>query len=215
MGSRTVDEDVSVRTARARLFRELGAPADGGYEERWQEAEFGPVRYRVPGSAERSRALRVHDLHHVATGYTTDWRGEAEISAFELASGVGIRRPYAWIIVLFGVFTGLVANLRPTLRAFARGRRSQSLYGHVLDGRALEAHWLDRPVRQLRTAMRLPTGPDVDLRPGAWDYATFVAWSVVALAFGVAAVPFVLAMVASAALRTGCPFTSTSCSVTT
>ena len=42
---------------------------------------FGPVRFAFPNTAGRVRAVRYHDLHHVVTGYATDWTGEAEIGA--------------------------------------------------------------------------------------------------------------------------------------
>jgi ubiquinone biosynthesis protein Coq4 len=29
--------------------------------------------------------VRLHDLHHLVTGYPTDWKGELEISAWEIA----------------------------------------------------------------------------------------------------------------------------------
>ena len=69
------------RQARARFFRESGFAADGGYDEDWSDAEIGGLRYRVRNGPARRAALRLHDLHHVATGYGVDWRGEAEISA--------------------------------------------------------------------------------------------------------------------------------------
>src|SRR4029079_2157900 len=111
----------SVRTARTRFFASNGFPIDGGYDDAWADAQFGPVAYRVPNLPARSRALRIHDLHHLVTGYTTSWRGEAAISAWELGSGWG-RHWYAWVIALFGFFTGLVAQPQATLAAFARGR---------------------------------------------------------------------------------------------
>ena len=40
-----------------------------------------------PNGAARVRAVRLHDLHHVATGYATSWVGEAEIGAWEREAG--------------------------------------------------------------------------------------------------------------------------------
>ena len=31
--------------------------------------------------------MRYHDLHHILTEYDTTWTGEAEVSAWELATG--------------------------------------------------------------------------------------------------------------------------------
>ncbi len=183
----TKADNPTVGAARAAFFRDNGFPSDGGYDDEHAEAEFGPLRYRVKSSKARGDALRVHDLHHVATGYPTDWRGEAEISAWELGSRLGTRFPYAWITVLFGVFSGIVAHLGPTFRAFVRGRRSQNLYGDRFD-----AAWLDRRLSTLRAELRLE---EETPRAKASDALAFVGWSVVAAIFGVVALPFVAWMV--------------------
>ncbi|MEM6991743.1 MAG: hypothetical protein AAF721_14650, partial [Myxococcota bacterium] len=135
--------------ARAQFFAASGFPADGGYDEPWQEAEFGPVPYVVPNPKLRADALRVHDLHHPLTGYRADWRGEAEISAWELGSGGGGRYAYAWFIALFGLLTGLLALPAATYRAFIRGRFSRNLYKERAPARRL-AQSLAEVRRELR-----------------------------------------------------------------
>ena len=40
-----------------------------------------------PNTDSRKRAVPLHDLHHILTGYKTDWMGEAEIGAWELRAG--------------------------------------------------------------------------------------------------------------------------------
>lgn len=193
---------VSVRAARSRFFASSGFPADGGYDDEWADAEFGPVVYRVPNLRARARALRIHDLHHLVTGYATSWRGEAEISAWELGSGWG-RHWYAWIIALFGLFTGLITQPGATLAAFARGRRSANLYGRD-DVEAL----LDRPLGELEQMIHAPSS----VRAGVLDLVSFAATALVALAFGAVAIPFVAAFVVAgevrraAAWRPRCPF---------
>ncbi len=177
--------DRTVRHARARFFSDSGFTADGGYGDDWAEAAFGPVRYRVPNTPARVAALRRHDLHHVATGYTADWRGEAEISGWELASGAG-SYPYAWLIALWGLFTGLLRHTTPTIRAFLRGRRSENLYR---PGPALEA-LLSEPVSALQDRLSvLPA--DADPWAGrsalarAGDLLALTGWSALSLILGV------------------------------
>ena len=157
--------EFTVRQARQDFFADSGFPTDGGYDDDWAEADFGPVRYRVPNINARSAALRRHDLHHLATGYTTDWRGEAEISAWELGSGVGVYA-YAWLIALWGLFTGLLLHPTPTIRAFLRGRHSRNLYRsrHTTDG------WMDQPVSALRTDLRV-----LPLEADPWQGRSIVA----------------------------------------
>jgi hypothetical protein len=50
---------------------------------------------RLPNSDARRKAVVLHDLHHVATGYKTDWTGEAEISAREIASAAAVS---VWLV---------------------------------------------------------------------------------------------------------------------
>jgi len=119
---------MTLREARRRFFAASGFATDGGYDDRWADAQFGPLPYSVPNPAMRAAALRVHDLHHPLAGYTADWRGEAQISAWELGSGGGGRYIYAWFVALFGLVTGLLALPRATWHAFVRGRGSRNLY---------------------------------------------------------------------------------------
>ncbi|MFT5681421.1 MAG: hypothetical protein ACI8RZ_002327 [Myxococcota bacterium] len=177
--------DPTVRHARARFFASSGFPTDGGYDDDWSEAAFGPVRYRVPNTLARRAALRRHDLHHVATGYAADWRGEAEISGWELGSGAGVY-PYAWLIALWGMFTGLLYHPAPTVRAFLRGRHSDNLYCH---GSGTEAV-LSQPVSTLQQHLSvLPASIDPWTgRSGLAriaDALALAAWSLLSLTFGV------------------------------
>jgi hypothetical protein len=108
------------------------------------------VSLKIPNSSARVRALRFHDLHHVLTGYDTDFAGEAAIGAWELASGCA-GFPAAVVLnlgsVLFGIFTGP----GPILEAFARGRTTRNLYG---EGRFDDA-LLARTVGDLRRELGL------------------------------------------------------------
>lgn len=178
---RMEDRSTTVREARRRFFAASGFAPDGGYDDEWADAELGPFAYRVPNLAARAAALRVHDLHHLVTGYPTDWKGEAQISAWELGSGWG-RYPYAWIIAIFGLLTGVLAMPGATLRAFARGRRSRgNLYGFgSID------EWLDRPLSELEAALGVPRHPG---RAHAADLVRFALLGTASVLFGALALP--------------------------
>ncbi|MCB9594677.1 MAG: hypothetical protein H6719_18300 [Sandaracinaceae bacterium] len=203
MGRRR-EATTTLREARRRFFATNGFGADGGYDAPWVDATFGPFAYRLPNLRARARALRIHDLHHLVTGYATDWRGEAEISAWELGSGWG-RYPYAWMIAIFGVLTGLLAQPRATWAAFARGRRSANLYPR----RDVEP-LMDRPLSEVARELHVPpSGAKHAVRLG--DAGAFAITSITAIAFGFVAAPFVSGFVALGemrrATRGGCPFT--------
>lgn len=170
----------TLEQARLRYFREAGLPLDGGYEDRWVKLNFLGIPVAIPNTPARIRAVRYHDLHHVLTRYGTDWPGEGQISAWEIASGCrGLIA--AWILNLYAMGIGLAVAPARTHRAFLRGRRSSNLYGLAYD-RGL----LVRTVVEVRKASGL-TGPVAPVGPG--DQLAFGCW---ALAAGcIAALPFV------------------------
>jgi hypothetical protein len=127
----------TLRQARARYFEKNGFGADGGYSARWVKLKLGPIPYAVPNTAGRVRAVRYHDLHHIMTGYRTDWIGEFEISAWEVGSGC---RDFAaaWFLDLGGMLSGMFLSPRRMYRAFVRGRNTRNLYGRTFDDALLD-----------------------------------------------------------------------------
>ncbi len=94
---------------------------------RWEFFKVGPIPIVFPNTRARTRAIRLHDLHHLATGYRTDLRGEAEQSAWELAAGCH-HHWFAWAINLSAIPMGLLLAPIRTWRAFRRGRACKTLY---------------------------------------------------------------------------------------
>jgi hypothetical protein len=140
---------VTVREARAQYFRENGIDEDGGYAQKWVKIKLGPVPVWFPNTTGRRAVLLQHDLHHVATGYDTTLVGEAEIGAWELASGC--RHYYvAWILNLGAVVTGLFLAPRRVVRAFRLGWHCTNLY-HV----DVAAEWPEETVSGLRRRLGL------------------------------------------------------------
>ena len=170
------DEALPLREARAAYFEANGFGADGGYGARWVKLRLGPIPVAFPNLESRRRAVRIHDLHHVLTGYETSATGEAEIAAWEIASGCG-RYTAAWVLNLWGMAYGIWLAPRALLRAFARGRRSRNLYRDGLDDA-----YLDTPVGPARAALGIPDHVTV----GAGDRFAFVGWSGLAVLFGFA-----------------------------
>jgi hypothetical protein len=111
--------------------------------------------------------VKLHDLHHVATGYATTFTGEAEIGAWEIGAGCG-RYWAAWTLNLSAFGIGLWIAPRRMFRAFTRGRRSKSLYQ-----RAFGDDLLALSVGELRAQLALADGVHP---PAASDYAAFVGW---------------------------------------
>jgi len=166
-----------VRDARTEFFRLAGLPGDGGYSARVIHFRIGIVSFALPNSAARKKAVPLHDLHHLATGYDTSWTGEAEIAAWELASGCSSYRA-AWLLNLLAFPLGLLIAPVRTWRAFQRGRSSGNLY----DSQWHE-EWLDGSLGSLRTRLVL----DVDSRTSnGGDVLLFLVYALPSL-FGLAA----------------------------
>lgn len=138
---------MTVRQARDEYFRRAGFD-EGGYRSRWVRLQAGPIPLWFPNTASRLRAVKLHDLHHLVTGYDTSWTGEAEIAAWELAAGCG-RHWVAWMLNAGALLVGLVIAPRRTSRAWQRGRRSRSLYGM----RELDETLLDLDLDELRSRL--------------------------------------------------------------
>ena len=120
---------MSLREARSLFFAHSNLGPDGGYSNRWVRVETKPLPFYFPNWPARIAAARLHDLHHIAADYKTDWPGEAEIAAWEIASGCG-RYYAAWLLNLGGWGAGLVVAPRRTFRAFMRGRSARTNLYH-------------------------------------------------------------------------------------
>ena len=169
------DDALTLREARVQYFAANGLGADGGYAARWVKLRAGPIRFAIPNTSAGVRAVRLHDLHHLMTGYATNWQGEFEISAWEIA---GSCRDYvaAWVLNIGGLTAGLLTYPRAVFRAFVRGRHSANLYATGFSDGLLEQTVGDtRRVLQLDGALPAPT---------AGDRVAFAGWSLVALAYG-------------------------------
>jgi hypothetical protein len=137
------------------------------YEAWWIDLPLYGVQVPMLNPPAHGHALRVHDLHHVLTGYDTSIIGECEISAWELAGGSG-----AYVAAigfdLAGTGLGLLFAPHRTLLAFARGRRSKNLfrkrYSHAL---------LSRSVEDVRRELGITAAPE----PTLGDMLRFAFWA--------------------------------------
>jgi hypothetical protein len=170
------DPTLTLREARGRYFAANGL-GEGGYTDEWVQLSVGPLRFAFPNSPGRVRAVRYHDLHHVVTGYATSWTGEAEIGAWEIASGCR-DMVAAWVLNLYAMWIGLWIAPRAIWQAFARGRHSRNLYGEPWSEALLDAS-----VGETRRRLALERATP---RSTFADALGFAAWSAVAVALALA-----------------------------
>src|SRR6185369_11200266 len=110
-------------------------------------------------------AVKIHDIHHLITGYEANMHGEAEIGGWEIASGCG-RYYVAWILNFGSFLYGMLFVPRALFRAFMRGRRAESnLYYNTTYDDAL----LSRTVGELRSSIERDA-----VKNSFNDYALFI-----------------------------------------
>jgi hypothetical protein len=161
------DPDLTLREARERYF-EINNFKNGGYDDAWVKMKAGPIPIAFPNTKARIRSVKLHDLHHVLTEYPTTWTGEAEIGAWEVASGCADHYP-AWVLNSYAFAIGLVISPLTTYRAFIRGRHSANLYRKVFDDALLS-----RRVGSMRRELHLEGG---NREATLSDEVSFVFWS--------------------------------------
>lgn len=176
---------MTMREARKKYFDVNGFGDNGGYDDAWVDFKLGPIPMPFPNTKGRVRAVRYHDLHHVLTDFDTDVAGEFEISAWEIAAGCKDFGA-AWALNLGGLTAGaLVRCPRRTWRAFVRGRREETMYGHDID------EMLNLTVKEARERFTPLTGK-APPKPTAGDAALFVGAVISGFVVGMLELAFAL-----------------------
>lgn len=177
-------DSVSLQRAVELHLVENGFPPDGGLDEPWVVVGLGPIPICLPNIKARRKAIPIHDLNHVLSGYSHDALGEAEIGAWELGGGC---KGYwvAWVLNWSALLPGVVRDPARLLRAFARGRHTGNLYGAPLE------ELQQRSVAELRDEMALDQEYSVRIS----DAALFAG--VMCLAPVIAIIPGITALVTS------------------
>lgn len=94
-------------------------PESGGAKELFNEAKVGNFSFKYPNLD--GQALILHDINHLLTNYQTNWKGECEVSAWELASGGRPGHPTTWIYPILLVILGIFICPIRTLKAYRNG----------------------------------------------------------------------------------------------
>ena len=146
-----VSSSMRVREALSIYLAENGFTTEG-YDSPKTSGSLLGLKFSVPNPPSHQRAVRLHDLHHVATGFGTDHAGEAEISVWQARRGLRVAGVYVASIVLLNVVVGLLLAPRRTLGALRRSTTGPSLFGMPVAYDSL----LDLTVGELREALEVP-----------------------------------------------------------
>jgi hypothetical protein len=148
---------------------------DGGYKLKWFKIKLGPVFIPLPNIKARVSAVKIHDIHHLVTEYEANYKGEAEIGAWEIASGCE-KYSVAWMLNLGSFFIGVLFYPRHLLAAFLRGRRcSTNLYYETQYDEAL----LNKTVGELRNKIEPVSSGNNSYK----DYLLFMWWCLIAITY--------------------------------
>lgn len=101
-------------------------------------------------SPDRQWAIPLHDLHHLATGYGTDWVGEAEIGIWELRAGCRTFIVY-WLNAMATLIGFVIAPGR-VVAAYRAARGAHALYRQGLSYEAV----LEMTIGELRARLGVP-----------------------------------------------------------
>ena len=148
---------------------------DGGYHLKWFTIKVGFVHIPLPNIPARVRAVKIHDLHHLLTGYNADLKGEAEIGAWEIASGCG-KYYVAWFLNFGSFFYGMFFFPKPLFKAFLRGRKAE---GSLYKGYTYNEALLERSIGQVQEELNINS----DKKNSVFDFVLFFFYVVLFLAF--------------------------------
>lgn len=133
------------------FYKQYDLDDDGGQRSSYVKVELTrKIFLYIPNFDARRKAVFKHDVHHIATGYTSTLKGETEISAWEIASGC---RHYwvAWVLDMQAIMMGMLFNPLGVYKAFIKGRRTKNLYRDVFTDEQL----IDKPLAEIKEFMLL------------------------------------------------------------
>jgi hypothetical protein len=183
----TPDSSHSVGEALASFYAAQGLPDIGVHTARYWRIELRPLSIPMPNFGWRRRALPIHDLHHVVTGYPCTPVGEFEMAAWEFAAG-RYPHPGATAFCLPLVGAGAVLAPRRTWHAWLRGRSSRTLYAQGLTPAILSTEL--GTLRRAFVPGHLPAARSRDRLAYAALVAVSLTWTLAPLVVAVAILRF-------------------------
>jgi hypothetical protein len=166
------DPSLNLQQALDLFFEKYNLGEQGGLNSDWAYLDMKWFRIPFPNTVSRKKALVLHDIHHIVTGYQSDWQGEAEIAAWEVASGCG-EYSAAWFLDLGGIAMGLFFYPVKTFKAFIRGRRTTNLYL----GNYTKEDLLKMNIKEIQEKLKLDVMDSSAATPR--EILGFVGWSLV------------------------------------
>ncbi len=149
--SRPLDPRMSVREGLSEYLAENGFDVAEYTAPTFRLKMFGRY-FDAPNSPHRQWAIPLHDLHHLASGYGTDWVGEAEIGVWELRAGC--KTPVVYYLNAMAALIGTVIAPRRMVAAWRAARGARALYRSGLSYEQA----LAMTIGELRAHLGVPEG---------------------------------------------------------
>ena len=183
-------DDTTPREILSKFYSDNHLEQDGGNSLSFVKIEVSPkFHFYFPNFDSRREAVIKHDIHHILTRYNTTLKGESEISMWEIASGCK-KYKAAFLINTSGAMLGFLINYWGILKAFARGRKTKSLYYDMVSTEQA----LDMKVGELRHQLLLDKHP-IDTKPTLTDFILFNLFALYGFIYSVmlfAFIPFIV-----------------------
>lgn len=183
-------EDKTIKELLPDFYKQYDLGDDGGKSKSSVRIEFTKnFSLYIPNFEARRKAVIKHDIHHIVTGYPSTFKGETEISAWEIGSGCK-RYWAAWVLDVSGVMTGMLFNLWGVIKAFARGRRTRNLYYDMTPTEKV----LNMKVDDVKKILYLDKYPK-NTRPSFADLILFAVFAFFGLIYSILSIlllPFIL-----------------------
>lgn len=159
-----------------RFYADHNLGKDGGINKAWAKLKVGKLYIPFPNTRARKKVLVFHDIHHIVTGYDSNWKGEVSVGAWEIATGCG-KNYTAWILNLYAMAVGLVLYPKFVFNAFIRGKRTKNLYHDSLSPK--EASKMQIKDVEERLLLHINNTQPVNF----WEISSFFIWTIIAFSF--------------------------------
>lgn len=183
------------------FYKQYQLDDDGGQSSSYVRVELTKkISLYFPNFPARRKAIFKHDVHHMVTGYTSTFKGETEIGAWEIGSGC---RHYwaAFALDIAAITPGIVFNPAGVYRAFVRGRRTKNLY----DDSFSDVQVMDMPIAEIKQSLLLNDHMGKE-KGNLVDFLLFILLllgGIIYAALSLLLTPFVLIYTAYIMLRRG------------
>ena len=171
-------------------YKKSGFDADGGKSAASVKIVLVKgINIYLPNTKTRKKVILTHDVHHLLTGYSTDLKGETEISTWELSTNC-TNNYAAFILNTYAMALGLLINLPGVWKAWLRGRYTCNLYRKKYSREEL----VNKNLEELKKELKLFHEPK-KYKGSFGIFSGFLGFSLFSLIFSgisMASVPFVV-----------------------